>query len=81
MNKKEIFPKVVDILRDIFSNDRLKVSNETNANDIEAWDSLNHINIVSVVEREFNIKFALGELADLQNISNMGDLIFEKTNK
>jgi acyl carrier protein len=81
MNKKEIFPKVVDILRDIFSNDRLKVSNETNANDIEAWDSLNHINIVSVVEREFNIKFALGELADLQNISNMVDLIFEKTNK
>ena len=49
--------------------------------DIEAWDSLNHLNIVSAVEREFRIKFALGELADLKNISNVVDLVYEKINK
>ena len=46
--------------------------------DIEEWDSLNHINIVSAIELEFKIKFTLGERVALKDVGAMVNLIVEK---
>ena len=67
-----------EIFRDILDLDDLVLKNTTSANDIEEWDSLAHINLVVAIEREYNIKFALGELQDLKNIEDMISLIEKK---
>lgn len=67
-----------EIFRDILDLDDLVLEDETSASDIEEWDSLAHINLVVAIEREYNIKFALGELQDLKNIKDMIKLIEKK---
>jgi acyl carrier protein len=78
MTREEVFNSVQDIFRDIFDENDLVIRNSTNSNEIEDWDSLNHINLVSAIEKEFKIKFALGELMVLKDVGAMVDLMLEK---
>ena len=75
MTRNEVFSGIQDIFRDIFDADDLVISNTTNSDEIEDWDSLNHINLVSAIEKEFKIKFALGELMTLKDVGAMVDLM------
>lgn len=75
MTKEEIFYAVQDIFRDIFDDDNLTIIDATCSHDIEDWDSLSHINLVCAIEKEFKIKFALGELQALNDVGAMIDLI------
>jgi|TARA_B110000211_G_C14038427_1_gene535656 acyl carrier protein len=78
MTREEVFLSVQRIFRDIFDEDDLVIESETNSEHIEDWDSLNHINLVSSIEKEFNIRFALGELMELKNVGSMIDLMLIK---
>ena len=75
MTSDEVLSNVQDIFRDIFDVEDLVISNTTNSDEIEDWDSLNHINLVSAIEKEFKIKFALGELMTLKDVGAMVDLM------
>lgn len=81
MDRDYIFDKTQEIFRDIFDNDDLKIENSTNSIDIEDWDSLNHINLVVAIEKEFKIKFDFKELALLKDVGSMVDLMLRKINK
>jgi acyl carrier protein len=78
MTREDIFDGVKDIFRDIFDDVDLIIHDSTNSDEIEDWDSLNHINLVSAIEKEFNIRFALGELQTLKDVGAMIDLMEEK---
>ena len=78
MTRKEVFNGVQDIFRDIFDEDDMVIEDKTNSDDVEEWDSLNHINLVSAIEKEFEIRFALGELMALKDVGAMIDLMTEK---
>ncbi len=78
MTREELFDGVQDIFRDIFDEDDMVIEDKTNSDDVEEWDSLNHINLVSAIEKEFKIKFALGELMTLKDVGAMVDLMIEK---
>ncbi len=78
MTREELFDGVQDIFRDIFDEDDMVIEDKTSSDDIEDWDSLNHINLVSAIEKEFEIRFALGELMALKDVGAMIDLMVEK---
>ena len=78
MTRTKIFLEVQNIFRDIFDEEDLIITDETHADNIEEWDSLTHVILVNTIEKEFNIKFALGELMTLKNVGAMVDLMKEK---
>ena len=78
MTRKDVLDNVQEIFRDIFDEHDMVIENKTNSDDIEEWDSLNHINLVSAIEKEFKIKFALGELMSLKDVGAMVDLMIVK---
>lgn len=78
MTRDEVFKGVQDIFRDIFDEDDMVIEEKTNSDDVDEWDSLNHINLVSAIEKEFKINFTLGELMDLKDVGAMIDLMIEK---
>ena len=78
MTRDEIFESLQKIFIDIFDDDDLIILDSTNSDEIEDWDSLNHINLVSAIEKEFNIKFALGELMALKDVGAMVDLMINE---
>lgn len=78
MTKDNVLEQVQDILRDIFDDEDIIVTIDTVADDIEDWDSLEHINVITSMEKHFKIKFAMNEVTGFKNIGNMVDTIFDK---
>ncbi|MBP3200430.1 MAG: acyl carrier protein [Lachnospiraceae bacterium] len=79
MSKEEILKKINDILKDIFDDETLVISMETTAKDIDEWDSLNHITIISTIENEFDVDFTMEEVVNFKNVGDIVDKIVEKS--
>ena len=77
MERSEIFEKLNEIFRDVFDDDSITVTDSTSAADIEDWDSLTHITLISEVEEEFGIKFAMKDVIGMQNVGEIVDIIME----
>ena len=71
--------KLQDILREAFDNDTIKLSLDTSSDDIEEWDSFNHVKFILLCEENFNIKFDVQEVAELNNIKSLIETIKNKT--
>ena len=78
MNREEVVTITQELFRAIFDDSHLVIADTMTANDVEEWDSLNHINLLSSLERAFKIRFALGELNELKNVGAMINLILKK---
>ena len=63
MSEQEIYDRLNEVFRDVFDDDEITVNEDTTADDIEDWDSLEHINLISAVEDEFGIRFKMGEVS------------------
>ena len=50
----------------------------TVAADIDAWDSLTHIDLIVQIEKEFRIKFTTGEVRGFGNVGDIINLISHK---
>lgn len=74
----EILAKLQPIFRDVFDQDDLEVVRGSSSETIEGWDSLAHINLISAIEQEFSIRFALGELEAMNDVGEMIDLMEQK---
>lgn len=75
MNEQQIFDAVQNIFRDNFDDDSLVLTRETTADDIEDWDSLEQINLLTAMEKKFGLKFRLDDVRDLKNVGDLLDLI------
>ena len=78
MTREEIFERMNKVFREVFDNDELTVSEKTTASDVAGWDSLMHVTLISEVEDEFDVHFAMKEIADISNVGEMVDLIFNR---
>lgn len=78
MNRQEIYEKLNQVFSDVFDED-IRVSDETTAADIEDWDSLTHITLISEVEDAFGIHFSMNEVLGLKNVGEMVDIIEKNT--
>ena len=74
----DILDKLQPIFQDIFEDDELLITGESNADTVEDWDSLAHIVLIFAIEQEFEIKFALGELEAMKNVGDMVELMQTK---
>jgi acyl carrier protein len=74
----DILQELTPIFREVFDDDSIVLTRDTTANDIDAWDSLSHMNMVMAVEVKFKIRFALGELPSLRNVGDLADLVQKK---
>lgn len=77
----DVLTELNGVFREVFEDDKLVVTRKTTANDVDMWDSIAHMILISAVELKFGIKFALGELPTLQNVGDMMDIIEKKRAK
>lgn len=62
------------IFRMVFDDDSLEIVPEMTANDVDGWDSLSHVNLITTIEAKFLIRFSQKELLKQHNV---GDLIVD----
>ncbi len=75
MSREEVFAKLNEVFRDVFDDNDITVTDITTADDIEDWDSLEHINLIAAVEQEFGMKFNMGQVVSMKNVGEMADII------
>ncbi|MBA2405131.1 MAG: acyl carrier protein [Bdellovibrionales bacterium] len=81
MSNPEILQTITTIIRDVLELPDLKVTTDTSAADVDEWDSMTHLQLISAIEGKYKVRFALGELQALKNVGDMIGLIEKKLNK
>ena len=75
MTDAEILQKLTGIFRDVFDDDSLVLTETSTADDVDEWDSFNHINIIVATEAGFRVKFQTAEIEGLKNVGHLVALI------
>jgi len=73
-----ILEQVNEIFKDVLDMEEIQLTELTTANDIEEWDSLNHIHIVVSIEKHFKIRFSSKEIQSWKNVGEMVSCISQK---
>ena len=60
MTRAEVYEKLNEVFREVFDDETITVNDKTTSDDIEGWDSLEHINLIIAVENEFEVHFNMG---------------------
>ncbi|HBI52397.1 MAG TPA: acyl carrier protein [Ruminococcaceae bacterium] len=71
----KIYKRLTELFRDFFDDDSIEIDEDTTADDIDDWDSLSHITLMSAVEDEFGVKFTMGEVSGMGNVGEMAEII------
>ena len=72
MDRPRVMSEVQEIFRDNFDDDSIVLTDATSAADIDDWDSLEQINLLTTIEKKYGLKF---NLADVRNLANIGDMV------
>lgn len=80
MTREEVYEQLNKVFQEVFDDDEITVNDATTSDDIEEWDSLEHINLISAVEQEFGIKFTMGQVVTMKNVGEMTDIILSRVN-
>lgn len=75
---KNLIERLNSVFRDIFDDDSICINENTTSDDIEDWDSLEHINLIGAVEDEFNMRFKMKEVSSMKNVGEMMEIIKER---
>ena len=78
MERSEMIKQINDIFIDILDDESIVLSEETQASDVDEWDSLNHIQLVVAIEKYFKIRFTSKEIQSWNNVGEMMDCIATK---
>lgn len=78
MTKNEIYERLTEVFRDVFDDETIEINDETTADDIDDWDSIEHISLVGAVESEFKIRFKMFEVSSMKNVGEMVNIIIER---
>jgi len=75
MDREAIKEKLQTIFRVVFDDNTIELSDAMTAEDVEEWDSLNHINLIVAVEKEFGIRFTTREVYAANTVGEFVDML------
>ncbi len=78
MNRSDITEKITPVFRKVLNEPSIEISDQLSANDVDNWDSLSHMLLISEIETVFNIKFKHKELNKMKNVGDLISIISEK---
>ncbi|ADW67558.1 acyl carrier protein [Granulicella tundricola] len=78
MSNEELLAGLQEIFQDVLDLPDLVLTPESNAQNVPDWDSLAHVNLITMIEKKYKVKFALGELQELKNVGDMITLLQAK---
>ncbi len=80
MTRKEVFERLNKVFQEVFDDETIEVNDDTTSEDIDDWDSFEHINLIVAVEEEFSIKIPMGKVVTMKNVGEMADIILQLGN-
>ena len=76
---RDTYKKLTKVFREVFDDDSIELTPETTANDIDDWDSIEHINLIAAVVDAFGMRFHMREVSGMKNVGEMVQIIESRT--
>ena len=73
--------RLEEVFQEVFDDNSLLLTDEMTADDIPAWDSVAHINLMFTIEQAFNVHFSGNELAEFKNIGELKAFLINNGHK
>jgi acyl carrier protein len=70
--------RLAGIFQTLFDDPALEIRDDLTARDVDGWDSLNHVNLMILVEEEFGVRFTTDEVSGLQDVGELKRLLASK---
>lgn len=67
----DITEKLTNVFREVFDDETIVLSDEMTADDIDAWDSMSHMNLIIAIEMVFDIEFTQSEIQNFANVEEL----------
>ena len=77
MTREEVYERLNEVFREILDDETIELQDDTTADDVDGWDSFEHINLIVGVEDEFGFKIPMGKVTTMKNVGEMVDIILE----
>jgi len=77
MNQADVIAKLQTIFDTVFL-EPVTATPSLSAKDVPEWDSLLHISLMVAVEKEFGVRFRVGEVETTHNVGEFADLILKR---
>jgi acyl carrier protein len=71
--------RLADIFREIFDDLSLQVTDDLSPASYELWDSVETVNLLMAIEREFGIQFSTAEVAGIKTFGTIRALVEKHT--
>lgn len=78
MTKAETYIALQEVFRNVLEDESITLTSATTADDLDGWDSMNHIFIVVELEKRFSVKFQAAEMEELKNVGELAALLHQK---
>jgi len=59
------------IFRELFLDDSIRLTETSSPADIDEWDSMAHVTLLSMVERAFGVRFTAEDMGSIQDVSGL----------
>lgn len=73
-----IHDQLTAVFRKVFNDEAINITRETTARDIQGWDSITHLDLITEVEQSFGVEITGFEVMRLKNVGDLIDLLEEK---
>lgn len=79
METKELLEILNGIFRKVLKRDNITLTKSTTAHDVEGWDSLTNMVLLTEIEKKFGVRFTFREIVKLKNVGDLCQTILNKT--
>ena len=79
MTREEALEALRNIFAEVLDEKDIELDYQMTANDVDRWDSITNMTIISEIESRFNIKLKLREIIKLKNVGALCDAIVSKS--
>ncbi|MBM6656765.1 acyl carrier protein [Bacteroides mediterraneensis] len=79
METKELLETLNGIFRKVLKRDNITLTESTTAHDVEGWDSLTNMVLLTEIEKKFGVRFTFREIVKLKNVGDLCHTILNKT--
>lgn len=70
--------RIQTIMRDVFGDDELVISDQDSPDSIADWDSFANIQLLAAIENEFGIKFTTAQSMAVKNVADILEILSGK---
>lgn len=67
--------KLARIVSDVLGLDSGSVSGDISREDVDSWDSLSHLRLITAVENEFGISLTMDQIAAISRLSDIQRIV------